>query len=195
MLQIHTLILGDYETNVYIVHDSHSRNCVIIDPGYQPQVILDKVTALGLTVEAILLTHGHFDHVGGVKAIAKETGCRVYLHEDDLKLPPYLTAGELYYTDPYEDGDTVEVAGLTFRVMHTPGHTMGSVCLIVEDTIFSGDTLFRHGCGRTDLGGDWATLMRSLQQFKLLESNYPIYPGHGEMTALMDELNYNPYLR
>ena len=92
MLNIHTLTLGAYGTNCYIVHDSASETCCVIDPGYTPEKILDEVNALGLTVEAILLTHGHFDHVGGVKEIAAETGCDVYLCADELTMPPQMTA-------------------------------------------------------------------------------------------------------
>lgn len=196
MMNIKHLALGDYQTNCYIIYDDTSPTCAIIDPGYEPERVLAAVEGLNLTVEAILLTHGHFDHVGGVKAIAGKTGCKVYLCEEDLNLPSYMTAGTLYYTDGYDEGDTVSVAGLTLRVLHTPGHTPGSVCLMVEDTIFSGDTLFCRSCGRTDLpGGNWNTLMRSLQRFRTLCSGYRVYPGHGEMTTLTVELNYNPYLK
>ena len=92
MLNIHTLTLGAYGTNCYIVHDSASETCCVIDPGYTPEKVLSEVKALGLTVEAILLTHGHFDHVGGVKEIAAETGCDVYLCADELTMPPQMTA-------------------------------------------------------------------------------------------------------
>ena len=92
MLNIHTLTLGDYGTNCYIVHDSASKTCCVINPGYTPEKVLSEVNALGLTVEAILLTHGHFDHVGGVREIAAETGCDVYLCADELTMPPQMTA-------------------------------------------------------------------------------------------------------
>lgn len=194
MMKMKHLALGDYQTNCYLIYDEGSSACAVIDPGYEPERVLDTAAKLGLTVEAILLTHGHFDHVGGVKAIAKATGCKVWICEAELTLPPYLTNGPLYYTDCFHDGDVIHAAGLEIRVFHTPGHTPGSVCLIVEDTIFSGDTLFRGSCGRTDLGGDWDMLMRSLQRFRTLSPNYWIHPGHGDMTALIDELNHNPYL-
>ena len=196
MLKTYVLPLGDYQTNCYIIHDEASKTCCIIDPGYTPGLVLDKVDSLGLTVEAILLTHGHFDHVGGVKEIAAETGCKVYLHEADLSMPPMMTAGKLHYTHTYSDGDQLNLAGLTISVIHTPGHTPGSVCLLVENSMFSGDTLFAGSCGRTDLpGGDWATITKSLRRLASFETNYWVYSGHGSSTTLAQEKKYNPYIR
>jgi glyoxylase-like metal-dependent hydrolase (beta-lactamase superfamily II) len=105
-----------------------------------------------------------------------------------------MTAGPLYHTDFYSEGDRLTLAGMTFEVLHTPGHTPGSVCLMVEDAIFSGDTLFCRSCGRTDIGGDWETLMTSLRRFKELP-DCAVYPGHGGSTTVFDELKYNPYMR
>ena len=196
MLNIHTLTLGAYGTNCYIVHDSASKTCCVIDPGYTPEKVLAEVNALGLTVEAILLTHGHFDHVGGVKEIAAETGCDVYLCADELTLPPQMTAGPLYYTKTYDEGDTLHLAGLTISVIRTPGHTPGSVCLLIDDAMFSGDTLFAGSCGRTDLpGGSDAAMRASLRRLAGLSTDYRVYPGHGMDTTLAEEKRYNPYLR
>ena len=196
MLKIHTLPLGSYQTNCYIIHEESSKICCVIDPGYTPEIVLEEVDSLGLTIEAILLTHGHFDHVGGVKQIAAETGCRVYLHPEDLSMPPMMTAGPLYYTHTYGDGERLHLAGLDIAVVHTPGHTPGSICLLVENTMFSGDTLFAGSCGRTDLpGGSWATITRSLSRLASFETNYWVCPGHGESTTLAEEKRYNPYLR
>ena len=196
MLKIHTLPLGAYQTNCYIIHEACTNRCCIIDPGYFSDDILEHLNREGLEAEAILLTHGHFDHVGAVREIAAETGCKVYLHSADLSMPPMMTAGKLYYTDTFDEGDTLSLAGLSISVLHTPGHTPGSVCLLVEDAIFSGDTLFAGSCGRTDLpGGDWDTICHSLQRLKALEPNYRVFPGHGESTALDDEKRYNPYMR
>ena len=196
MLTLHTLPLGAYQTNCYILHQEASSSCVVIDPGYTPEVILDFLSGKGLTLEAILLTHGHFDHVGAVRDLAAETGCRVYLNPDDLSMPPKLTAGPLYYTDTYSEGDTISPAGISFQVLSTPGHTPGSVCLIAEDFLFSGDTLFAGSCGRTDLpGGSTRAIRESLRRLAALPQDYSVHPGHGESTTLAWEKQYNPYMR
>ena len=196
MLKIHTLPLGAYQTNCYIIHADTSKTCCVIDPGYDPEEILDYLSRQGLALQAILLTHGHFDHVGAVKDLAAETGCPVYIHEEDLSLPPMITAGKLYYTHTYAEGDTLTLAGLSIRVLHTPGHTPGCVCLQTENALFSGDTLFAGSCGRTDLpGGDWATIARSLKRLTQLETDLLVFPGHGGSSSLAQEKRYNPYMR
>ena len=195
MLQIHTLPLGDYQTNCYILHQEENRDCVVIDPGYEPEIILSYLSEKGLTLQAILLTHGHFDHVGAVRELAAQTDCRVYINPKDLSLPPMLTAGPLYYTNTYGEGDRLDIAGISFRVLETPGHTPGSVCLITENNIFSGDTLFRGSCGRTDLpGGDYRAMKASLERLAALREDYNVYPGHGSNTTLAWEQKTNPYL-
>ena len=196
MLKIHTFPLGAYQTNCYIIHDESSKTCCVIDPGYTPELVLEVTAQLGLEIEAILLTHGHFDHVGGVRTIAAETDCAVYLCDADLSMPPMITDGPLYYTNTYAEGDTLNLAGLTLQVLHTPGHTPGSVCLLCENHMFSGDTLFEGSCGRTDLpGGSWNTIQQSLRRLAKIEENYTVHPGHGMNTTLALEKIYNPYMR
>ena len=191
-MHVHTFHLGDYQTNTYIIENE--GHCAIIDPGYEAETILAFLKKRELTVDAILLTHGHFDHVGGVKKIADKTGCRVFLHRSECTLPPYITSGELYYTDFYGEGDEITLAGLIFTVLHTPGHTPGSVCLCFDGVMLTGDTLFAGSCGRTDLpGGDWKTMEASLKRLAALEGDCAIYPGHGESTTLEKERRCNPY--
>ena len=195
-MQMKTMPLGAYQTNCYLVWNEESDRCLVIDPGYEPERVLSEAKRLGKTIEAVLLTHGHFDHVGAVRTLAAETECQVYLNEQDLSMPTQLTAGPLYYTHLYKEGDVLNLAGVKLRVIHTPGHTPGSVCLVAEDAIFSGDTLFEGSCGRTDLpGGDWATILKSLKRLAQMEGAFRVYPGHGPSTTLEDEKKWNPYMR
>lgn len=201
-MKIHTLPLGAYQTNTYIVESEGL--CAIIDPGYDPKTILDFLSKRGLTADAVLLTHGHFDHVGAVETIVKETGCALWMNERDWSQKRNLLTAKLYpiancdFTEVQfcEEGEEIAVAGLTFAVLETPGHTRGSVCYLCGDAMFSGDTLFAGSCGRTDLpGGDWDTIAQSLKRLSELDSNYTVYPGHGNSTTLAAERQYNPYMR
>ena len=204
MLTVHTLPLGNYQTNTYIVYAGGATSCAIIDPGFEAEVILAKVKSLGLTVDAILLTHGHFDHVGAVETIVEETGCQLWMREGDWSQPIdpvhhfFYPIANCDFTEVQfcEEGEVIHAAGLAFTVMETPGHTHGSVCFICENVIFSGDTLFFRGVGRTDLpGGDWDTLSASLERLKALDGSQIVCPGHGPSTTLSAEKLFNPYLR
>lgn len=195
MLKIHVLTLGDYQTNCYILQDAARQDCLVVDPGYEPEIILSYLQEKNLTLQAVLLTHCHFDHVGGVKELAAQTDCRVYVCGRDLSLPPMLTAGQLYYTNTYAEGEKLSLAGLELTILETPGHTPGSVCLLCEDAMISGDTLFAGSCGRTDLpGGDSRAMRQSLKRLAALEKNYQVFPGHGSATTLEREKQTNPYL-
>ena len=190
-MEILHLNAGRLQTNCYVVWAEDSNTCAVIDPGDEAARILRTIEGRGLQVEAILLTHGHFDHVGAVKEISKATGCKVYMNIKDLALPEGLTAGSLYYTDNYTG--TVTAGGLTFTVLDTPGHSEGSVCLMCGDVIFSGDTLFAGTCGRTDLPtGSWSTIRKSLQMLAALPGDYTVYPGHGPATTMNTERAENP---
>lgn len=204
MRKTHTLPLGEYQTNCYILYHSDSKTCALIDPGTNAGYILEKVASLGLTVEAILLTHGHFDHVLAVKEITEKTGCALWMHPGDQHLEngPMLdffyplsreNPTNVHYCD---EGDVLSLAGLTIQVLATPGHTKGSVCYLCEDALFTGDTLFAGSIGRTDLpGGSYQTIRVSLDRLTALEENYLVFPGHGERSDLHTEKRTNPYLR
>lgn len=201
-MHIHTMTLGAYQTNTYIVENEN--RCVIIDPGYEPDTILEHTHQKGLTVDAILLTHGHFDHVGAVEPIVQATGCALWMSESDWSqtLSPWIS-----YFYPIANCDFTQVqfcqhneeiiaAGLVFKVLQTPGHTYGSVCYLCGDSLFTGDTLFAGSCGRTDLpGGDPSCMTESLAFLRSLQYAGAIYPGHGPSSTLSYEQETNPYLK
>ena len=192
-MNLQKLTLGLYQTNTYIL--SNGTEAAVIDPGYEPDTILDALE--GLTLKAILLTHGHFDHVGAVRELVVETGCEVWIHAAEGTMPPMVTAGPLYYTHTYDEGDTIcPISGVEITVLHTPGHTPGSVCLLCGRDLFSGDTLFEGSCGRVDLpGGNGHQMVASLRRLAALQADYQVHPGHGGSTALSAERRYNPYMR
>ena len=203
-MKIYTLPLGDYQTNCYIVHDENSTACAIVDPGYQAGTILKALDSLGLKADAILLTHGHFDHVGAVEKLVEATGCKLWMSERDWSQFPspliahYFPLANCDFCEVQFCGDGQEIAagGVLFTAMSTPGHTTGSMCYLCGDALFSGDTLFARSCGRTDLpGGDWDTIQNSLARLAALEGDYNVFPGHGEATTLSRERRLNPYMR
>ena len=196
---IKTLPVGQLETNCYVVTDENALVCAVIDPGDESNTILDYIEDNKLSCKAILITHAHFDHVSAVNAMLEATGAELYMCEKDLELAKTGASGR--FTPPenthfYKDGDEVKVAGLTFKVMETPGHTPGGVTLICGDALFPGDTHFRGSCGRTDLpGGDMRAELRSLKRIASLEGDYEVYPGHAESSMLSIEREHNPYVR
>lgn len=191
-MELYRLILGSYQVNCYLCCNDHA--CVIVDPGYEPETVSAAIEKKGLKPEAILLTHGHFDHVGAVKALSSRYSIPVYLHPADLSLPLPLTR-PMGLTEEVDEGDELHLAGLSFRVMHTPGHSAGSVCYVVGDVMFSGDTLFAGSRGRTDLpGGSDSAMRKSLNRLAAMTGDYHICPGHGEITTLSQEQKTNPYL-
>lgn len=192
-MKLHRLTVGPLQTNCYLVADE-SGACAVIDPGDEPEKILAYAREHGLRICAVLLTHGHFDHVGGVRAIAQATACPVWMHEKDLTLRTAMTVAAPYYTDLYAEGDEVAVGSLRFLLMETPGHTPGSVCLLCENTLFTGDTLFAGSCGRIDLGGNAQDMRRSLARLAAIRENYTVCPGHGAGSTLEAERAGNPYL-
>lgn len=193
-MQMESMELGLYRTNCYLLWETDQA--VVIDPGYSAERIIDRISELKLTVCAIVLTHGHFDHVGAVAELKEKYGCPVYLSEQDSLLPKEITNGPIPYTNFVRDGDILRFHDVSFSVILTPGHTPGSVCLRTGNCLFTGDTLFRNSCGRTDLpGGSWKEMKDSLKRLGAIQDNLFVYPGHGDATTLNRERNQNPYLR
>jgi hydroxyacylglutathione hydrolase len=195
-LQVAALQLGPYQTNCYLVAREGSPDAVIVDPGDEPRRVLDALADRGWRPGGILVTHGHLDHIGAVKALAEETGAEVWMARGDAdELRTYAPA-------PYDPqhlvggGETAEIAGIEFRAFDVPGHTSGSVAFAADGVVFGGDVLFAGSIGRTDLaGGDYDTLIASIGQLiRELPGDTVVLSGHGPPTTLEQERQTNPFL-
>jgi hydroxyacylglutathione hydrolase len=210
-MKIDRLILGGFETNCYVVRrDESARDCLIVDAGLDARDMIEFLKQHQLAPVAVVLTHGHADHIAGLAALQQHyPGITVYLHKSDadlLKDPGAnlsVLAGVSFTTEPadvlLEDGDTVEEAGLRLKVLHTPGHTPGGICLYSEPdgVVFVGDTLFAGSVGRTDFpGGDMNQLLASIRSklFTLPDAT-AVYPGHAMRTTIGREKRTNPFLQ
>lgn len=221
-LKVNHYVVGMVKTNCYIAFNDETKECIIVDPGASPRQLAEKIRQDGLTPVAILLTHGHFDHVAAAESLGKEFDIKVYAHEaeaetlrDTKKNASWmLGASETYDADVFvKDSEILHLAGFEIKVLHTPGHTVGGCCYYIpeEAVLFSGDTLFAQSVGRTDLeGGSMSQLVRSIREkiFVLTENmsgsdnlsdtdaftDITVYPGHNEVTTIETERKYNPYL-
>ena len=196
---IKTLEVGHLAANCYIVTDEDSLECAVIDPGDESNTILDYLESNGLKAKAVFLTHGHFDHVGAAEAVSEETGAPIWMNAADASAPEELSPYMFKAPEGlklYREGDLIKIGGLAFLVLETPGHSPGSVTLLCGTALFTGDTLFRDSCGRTDLpGGDMEILLQSLRRLAELEGDYEVYPGHAEATSLNRERAGNYYMK
>lgn len=198
-----------FGTNCYIVI-SEQNNAVLIDAPQADNDALEQLEKQGVKIKKILLTHGHCDHIESLAFLAEKYGAEVYIHKlDEPKLhDDFLNLSEYFgslYSSPIqhfkgaktvEDGDIITLDELEFKVIHTPGHTRGSVCYIVNDVMFSGDTLFKQSIGRTDMpDGDTNTLMSSLKRLEKIEGDYLLLTGHGGSSRLSEERANNPYMK
>lgn len=206
-MKIEYYVVGIVGTNCYFAIHPDTKECLIIDPGDQGEQLAEKIKSEGLSPKAILLTHGHFDHIMGVEALRREFSIPVYVHEADQDLleNPDLNSGSMIGRSVsvtadhmVKDGEILNLAGFKIQVLHTPGHTPGGVCYYFpeEEIVFSGDTLFCDSVGRTDLpGGSASDLVRSIREkvFSLPDLTL-VYPGHGEPTKIGYEKQNNPFV-
>ena len=206
-MKIEKFVLGSMGTNCYLVINEETKELVIVDPATCPDYVVGHVKSNGYVPQAIFLTHAHFDHVMGIDGWVKEFGIPVYLHEEEKKIlgDPELNLSGLFGTSYsyggvqcLKDGQEITIAGLTFKVIHTPGHTCGGCCYYCEEegVLISGDTLFYQSVGRSDFPtGSMGTLVRSIKE-KLfcLPDDVMVYPGHNDATCIGDEKKYNPFV-
>lgn len=192
-----SLQVGMLGTNCYLVRDLATGKGAIIDPGGEEQRIRAAAEQMGMTPEVILLTHNHFDHMMAVNALTQlYPGIRVYLHRADADMEQPYNIPPAKVTDFYDEGDEVCVGGLTFTVLHTPGHSRGSVTLRCEDILFTGDTLFKGSMGRTDFpGGSDREIFASLIRLSELPGDYQVCPGHEDFSTLETERRTNECIR
>ena len=206
-MDIRTYVVGPLQSNSYVVSDPASGKAVVIDPGMESEPVLEAIRKDGLDLEMVLITHGHFDHIFSSHVFKAATGATVAMHPSDLPLLRDMpeTARLFGFKAPVpaepdrliREGDRLEVGGLRFAVLETPGHTPGSIAFLIEDVVFVGDALFAGSVGRTDLqGGSLPTLLRSIHDKLLtLPDRTIVYSGHGPATSIGVERRSNPFLQ
>lgn len=191
---------GPIQANCYILMDEETKEIVIMDPGGEADMLSKEIDSLNGKVKFIILTHGHFDHVGGVKDLYNKYNVPIYISAIDEQYIVEDSTG-IFGKLPnkpsnIKDGDTLSFGSNTIKVLETPGHTKGGLSFVIDDKVFTGDTLFRGSIGRTDfLGGDFNEIVKSIKEKLLpLEDDTTVYPGHGPASTIAFEKRNNPYL-
>lgn len=198
-MKVKLLRVGPIGTNCYILEDDQTNLAAVIDPGDEPELIQEALEKEGVEVRYLLLTHGHYDHTTAVPALHRVyPQADIYIHQADANgagSTLFPLTGEVDDLKLYDEGDVIRLGDHEIQVLHTPGHSPGSVTLKVEDVLFTGDTLFAGSCGRTDLrGGSYEQIMASLKRLGELEGNFHVCPGHDRTSTLEQERRYNPFL-
>ncbi|MCR4663446.1 MAG: MBL fold metallo-hydrolase [Endomicrobiaceae bacterium] len=205
MLKTEFILSGEFEVNCYIVYDDNSKKAIIIDPGQDGKKAIDIIEKLKLQPELLINTHGHFDHTYSDDIIRQKYNIPLAIHKDDLEM---LSDANLNFStiigNPvtirkadiiFDKEETKETSFCKYKIIPTPGHSKGSVCILIDDILFAGDTIFKNSIGRTDLyGGNYDELILSLQKIKKLSPGLTICPGHGPITTLKEELKNNLYM-
>ena len=196
---IETFAVGSLATNCYIVNSQHNKEAIIIDPGLdfpaEAQQIFDYITQGNLKIKLIVNTHGHQDHVNGDAIFQEKYNVPIYIHKYDAPSIEHLQTNKFPPAVLLEEGSLITIDNESLKVMHTPGHSLGSICLVGERLVFSGDTLFAGGIGRTDFpGGSSRDMQLSLEKLIRLPDNLLVYPGHGPSTIIGEEKRVNPFL-
>lgn len=206
MIKIGKIMMGVCQTNCYFLYEEGKNEVIFVDPADHGDVIYEKLEKAGFKVAGILLTHGHFDHIWGLKRLKELSGAKVYAYRGEKDLlndavlniseqcgRPYTCDADIYL----EDGDSVTIAGMTAKLIATPGHTKGSCCYYFEEDkiLVAGDTLFEESVGRTDFAtGSASEIVRSIKEkLFVLPEDVTVYPGHGNMTTIEHEKKYNPF--
>lgn len=204
MIKTESILSGEFEVNCYVVYDSNSKKAIIIDPGQDGKKVIEKIENLSLKPELLINTHGHFDHTYSDDIIRQKYNIPLAIHKNDTEMlsdanknfstiignPIIINKADIIF----EKEEIKKTSFCNYSVIYTPGHSNGSTCILINNILFAGDTVFKNSIGRTDLyGGNYDELILSLQKIKKLPQDTIIYPGHGAFTTLKDELKNNMY--
>lgn len=204
-MKIIIMPVGPIEANCYIVFDEETKECMVIDPGAEGEIIYQEIQKNGLSVKYLVNTHGHCDHIGANLYLKEKTGAELLIHEEDA---PMLTDSSknmsVYMGEKVnrpaadrhlQNGDVIKIGNNSFTVLHTPGHTKGGICLLCGNVCFTGDTLFQYSIGRTDFpGGSYNEIINSVETKLLtLDEKITVFPGHGPQTTIGKEKANNPF--